>query len=133
MRALKSRRVQAGAKYWTVLTLMLVGTLLLQYFVPPSARYGPSFGYSAAAIGMSDRVEATVFKVSDGVWVCSGASLPAVSTRLRAGLPLKSRRHSHHCCFAALICFAGLAVYQTPSRSSSGRSRRLWVPPSAGP
>jgi hypothetical protein len=61
--ALRSRRVQAGAKYWAVLMLMLVGILVLQYLHPRSIAMGPSFGYTAAAVGMSDRVEATVFKV----------------------------------------------------------------------
>jgi len=55
--------VQAAVKYWFVLVVMLVGTLLLQYFVPASVQLGPSFGYTAAVVGMSDRVESTVFKV----------------------------------------------------------------------
>lgn len=58
------RRVQAAIKYWSVLVLLFVGTLLLQYFVPVAGRLNPSFGYTAAAVGMSDRVESTVFKVS---------------------------------------------------------------------
>lgn len=58
-----NRRVHACIKYWCVIVIMLVGTLLLQYFVPASVRLGPSFGYTAAVVGMSDRVESTVFKV----------------------------------------------------------------------
>jgi hypothetical protein len=37
---------------------------VLLYFVPTAYRYAPNFGYSAAAVGMSDRVESTVHKVS---------------------------------------------------------------------
>jgi hypothetical protein len=62
--ALRNRRLHAAIKYWCVLVVMMVGTLLLQYFVPVSARLSPSFGYTAAVVGMSDRVESTVFKVS---------------------------------------------------------------------
>lgn len=61
--ALRNRRVHAAIKYWCVLVLMMVGTLLLQYFVPVSTRFSPTFGYTAAVVGMSDRVESTVFKV----------------------------------------------------------------------
>lgn len=61
--ALRNRRVQAAIKYWGVLMVMMVGTLLLMYFVPVTAFFGPSFGYTLAAVGMSDRVESTVFKV----------------------------------------------------------------------
>jgi hypothetical protein len=62
--SLKNRRVQAVFKYWSVLTLLMVGTLLLMYFVPLIGRFNPSFGFTAAAVGMSDRVESTLFKVS---------------------------------------------------------------------
>jgi hypothetical protein len=60
---LRNRRVQAAVKYWAVLVVVMVGTLLVMYFVPQSARWSPSFGYTAAAVGMSDRVESTVSKV----------------------------------------------------------------------
>jgi hypothetical protein len=56
----------------------MVGTLLLLHFVPTSYRYAPNFGYSAAAVGMSDRVESTVHKVGPS-WDYSAesSSLPA--------------------------------------------------------
>lgn len=62
--SLKSRSVQAVLKYWSVLTLLMVGTLLLMYFMPIIGRFNPSFGFTAAAVGMSARVESTLFKVS---------------------------------------------------------------------
>jgi hypothetical protein len=61
--AVRNRRVQAAVKYWGVLVIMMVGTLLLQYFKPVVARMNPTFGYTAVVVGMSDRVESTVFKV----------------------------------------------------------------------
>jgi hypothetical protein len=64
LRQVKGRRFRAGLKYWIVLSCVMVGTLLLLYGVPTSYRYAPNFGYSAAAVGMSDRVESTVHKVS---------------------------------------------------------------------
>lgn len=67
--ALRNRRVQAAIKYWAVLVVMLVGTLMLEYFLPVAARLNPSFGYTAAAVGMSDRVESTVFKVGSNVQI----------------------------------------------------------------
>lgn len=68
--------MQAAIKYWGVLTVLLVGTLLLMYFRPILARYGPSFGFTAAAVAMSDRVESTIFKVRLCMptfpWTCGG-------------------------------------------------------------
>jgi hypothetical protein len=63
MRQIKGRRFVAGLKYWIVLAGVMVATLALLYSVPTSYRYAPNFGYSAAAVGMSDRVESTVHKV----------------------------------------------------------------------
>lgn len=63
LRQIKGRRFIAGLKYWCVLTAVMVTILVIQYKVPQASRYAPNFAYSAAAVGMSDRVESTVFKV----------------------------------------------------------------------
>ena len=63
VRQLKGRRFQAGVKYWIVCTTVLVSVLAILYAVPSAARHAPNFAYSAAAVGMSDRVESTVHKV----------------------------------------------------------------------
>lgn len=47
-----------------MLSAVLVGILVLMHYVPESVKLAPNFGYSAAAVGMSDRVESTVFKVT---------------------------------------------------------------------
>lgn len=60
---LRGRRFLAGVKYWFVCSTVLVAVLALQYYVPISYKYAPNFGYSAAAVGMSDRVESTIYKV----------------------------------------------------------------------
>jgi hypothetical protein len=54
---------QAGAKYWLVLSLMLVATLLSLHYDPALVSLNPAFGYVAASLAMSERVEATVSKV----------------------------------------------------------------------
>lgn len=69
--AVRNRRVQAAVKYWCVLVVVMVGTLLLQYFLPVVARMNPTFGYTAVVVGMSDRVESTVFKVSRRISVAA--------------------------------------------------------------
>ncbi|KAF8059743.1 Heat shock 70 kDa protein [Scenedesmus sp. PABB004] len=59
----RCRRVQAGAKYWLVLTACLVATLASMHTSPPLVRVSPAFGYIAASLAMSERVEATLTKV----------------------------------------------------------------------
>lgn len=58
------RTFQAAAKYWLVLSLVLVATLLTLHFDPYIATLNPAFGYVAASLAMAERVEATVSKVS---------------------------------------------------------------------
>jgi hypothetical protein len=54
---------QAGAKYWLVLSLMLCATLLSLHYDPALISLNPAFGFVAASLAMSERVEATVSKV----------------------------------------------------------------------
>jgi hypothetical protein len=58
---------QAGAKYWLVLSLMLCATLASLHFDPALVSLNPAFGFVAASLAMSERVEATVSKVSSRV------------------------------------------------------------------
>jgi hypothetical protein len=60
---------QAGAKYWLVLSMMLVATLLSLHYDPALVSLNPAFGYVAASLAMSERVEATVSKVRPGCQV----------------------------------------------------------------
>ncbi|KAG2454348.1 hypothetical protein HYH02_001373 [Chlamydomonas schloesseri] len=66
---MRSRVFQAGAKYWACLVTVLLLILGLgeRLDTVEVARYRPVFGYVAAVLAMSERVEATVSKVV--VWV----------------------------------------------------------------
>jgi hypothetical protein len=55
--------VQAGFKYWLVLCIVLEVTLGLLYSLPVLRPLNPGFGIVAAALTMSQKVEATVSKV----------------------------------------------------------------------
>eukprot|EP00879_Flechtneria_rotunda_P012322 GHRR01012869.1.p1 GENE.GHRR01012869.1~~GHRR01012869.1.p1 ORF type:complete len:957 (+),score=306.37 GHRR01012869.1:270-3140(+) len=66
-RMLASPRFQAGCKYWLVLAVVFVATVLSLHFDAVIASLSPAFGFVAAALAMSERVEATVSKVS--FWV----------------------------------------------------------------
>lgn len=57
---------QAGCKYWLVLVLVYTATLLAMHFDTAIASLTPAFGYVAAVLTMSERVEATVSKVGNG-------------------------------------------------------------------
>lgn len=55
--------MQAGFKYWLVLAVLFEVTLLVLYAVPAIRPLGPAFGFVAASLSMSEKVEATVSKV----------------------------------------------------------------------
>lgn len=154
--ALRNRRVQAAFKYWCVLVLMLVGTLLLMYFVPVSAMLSPTFGYTLAAVGMSDRVESTVFKVGKRVWqeaggcktwwLSSGSSVPSLLDAMTFHT-YTSALHLHLStldpasrCRELLSAAPRHAAYRPACRccctfycrSPCGRAPPLWAPPWAG-
>jgi len=61
--------VQAGFKYWLVLCIVFEVTLVVLYALPLTRPLNPSFGFVAASLTMSERVEATVSKVSAGFWL----------------------------------------------------------------
>jgi hypothetical protein len=63
LRQLHGPRFIAGVKYWFVLSTVLVSLLLLLDSYPRLIQLAPNFGYSAVAVGMSDRVESTMGKV----------------------------------------------------------------------
>ncbi|PNW70765.1 hypothetical protein CHLRE_17g733400v5 [Chlamydomonas reinhardtii] len=70
---LRSRVFQAGAKYWACLVtvLLLILGLSEQDDTRDVAVYRPMFGYIAAVLAMSERVEATISKVT--FWVVGTA------------------------------------------------------------
>eukprot|EP00775_Hariotina_reticulata_P009285 gene9285-9450_t len=115
VRQLKGRRFQAGVKYWFVLSAVLVSILVLMYFVPESIRLAPNFGYSAAAVGMSDRVESTVYKVV--IWTGSSV-LGAVLGWL---LMLHPGLANNGVALAAVLCSIAFVI------GSLGRSRNSLV------
>ncbi|KIZ00884.1 hypothetical protein MNEG_7079 [Monoraphidium neglectum] len=126
LRQIKGRRFIAGVKYWFVISTVLVALLLVQYhipsayrraFLPPSSAgaYAPNFGYSAAAVGMADRVEATVFKVV--IWVGSAVVGAAVGWALMSHAALAENALA----LAAVICAVAFCV------GCLGRSRNTLV------
>ncbi|KAG2487722.1 hypothetical protein HYH03_013721 [Edaphochlamys debaryana] len=70
---LHSRVFQSGVKYWAALTtvLLLIIGLGQRSDTPEVRMYRPVFGYAAAVLSMSERVEATVSKVA--FWVVGTA------------------------------------------------------------
>lgn len=54
---------QAGVKYWTVLVVVYTATIIAMHYDSAIATLTPAFGYVAAVLTMSERVEATVSKV----------------------------------------------------------------------
>ncbi|KAG2431911.1 hypothetical protein HXX76_009402 [Chlamydomonas incerta] len=70
---LRSRVFQAGAKYWACLVtvLLLILGLSERADTHDVAVYRPMFGYVAVVLSMSERVEATISKVS--LWVVGTA------------------------------------------------------------
>ncbi|WIA41085.1 hypothetical protein OEZ86_004716 [Tetradesmus obliquus] len=98
VRQVKGRRFRAGLKYWLVLSCVMVATLALLHGVPTAYRYAPNFGYSAAAVGMSDRVESTVHKV-----ICWTASA-VVGATLGWALMASPVMANNAVALAAVIC-----------------------------
>lgn len=59
--------VQAAFKYWLVLVLVFEVTLMVMYSQPVMRPLNPAFGFVAASLAMSEKVEATVSKVSQSL------------------------------------------------------------------
>lgn len=79
---------QAGFKYWLVLCIVFEVLLVVLYAVPVVRPLNPAFGFVAASLSMSERVEATVSKVRTaacGVYggefrgLCSWSLLPTLT------------------------------------------------------
>jgi hypothetical protein len=145
LRQIKGRRFIAGLKYWTVLSCVMVATLMLLYFVPSSYRYAPNFAYSAAAVGMSDRVESTVHKVGCGMLATMhvrGGSIRALQVLratllfsvlvllqvalLRAGLPLTTCGVHHIVVFYVVFVANDLLDCKRSSWRHSGLISHWW-------
>lgn len=65
-RLLRSRSLQAGIKYWLVLSTLLVASVVVGAVHPFIQGLGVSSAYLTACLSMSERVESTVSKVSPG-------------------------------------------------------------------
>lgn len=55
--------LQAAFKYWLVLVIVFEVTLVIMYAEPAIRPLNPAFGFVAASLAMSEKVEATVSKV----------------------------------------------------------------------
>jgi hypothetical protein len=56
--------LQAAFKYWLVLVTVFEVTLMVMYSQPVMRPLNPAFGFVAASLAMSEKVEATVSKVN---------------------------------------------------------------------
>ncbi len=78
---LSSPNTQAGFKYWLVLCIVFEVTLGLLYSEPALRPLNPGFGFVAASLTMSQKVEATVSKVRcrKSAFSVPGCDKPAVA------------------------------------------------------
>ena len=139
-----SARVRiAGLKYWGVATTALAATLALIAASPAAARLLPMYGFAAAALSMSEKVEATAVKVAS--WLVATVVGAVVGAALLSGV-LPSHPAALGVAIAALagccalagvtrwrlvvtlfpmtLCSVALCQYDTTCRSAYGTGLR---------
>ena len=77
----------AGIKYWGVATTALAATLALIAASPAAARLLPMYGFAAAALSTSEKVEATAVKVTSWLVATVVGAVAGAALLTRGALP----------------------------------------------